>query len=122
MSQHPLRRISTGSLFFLARSQSQASPSGLDWLEPALTDLADEASTLSANIARMNELHTALERFNEGFSAYLYALKINAFCVEWNEAPDVHSWQRLQELSGESSPGQADGSARTQARTQARSA
>jgi DASH complex subunit DAM1 len=48
----------------------------------------------------MNELHAALEQFNEGFSAYLYALKTNAFCVEWNEAPDVHSWQRLQELSG----------------------
>ncbi|CAK9782294.1 hypothetical protein CC85DRAFT_268912, partial [Cutaneotrichosporon oleaginosum] len=96
---HPLRRISTGSLSSLARSQSQASPSGLDWLEPALTDLADEASTLAANIARMNEMHDALEHFNEGFAAYLYALKINAFCVEWNEAPDANSWRRLEELS-----------------------
>ncbi|GMK59478.1 hypothetical protein CspeluHIS016_0800840 [Cutaneotrichosporon spelunceum] len=98
MSQHPLRRISTGSLSSLARSQGPSS-SGLDWLEPALINLADEAATLSANIGRLNEMHTALDKFNEGFAAYLYALKINAFCVEWNEGPDGNSWRRLEELS-----------------------
>lgn len=101
--KHPLRRISTGSLSSLARSQDRhhASPSGLDFLEPALTDLADEAATLTANIQRMNEMHEALEKFNEGFAAYLYAIKINAFCVEWNEAPDANSWRRLAELTSE---------------------
>ncbi|BEJ02739.1 hypothetical protein CcaverHIS631_0705340 [Cutaneotrichosporon cavernicola] len=98
MSQHPLRRISTGSLSSLARSQGPSN-SGLDWLEPALTDLADEAATLSANIGRLNEMHTALDKFNEGFAAYLYALKVNAFCVEWNEGPDGNSWRRLEELT-----------------------
>ncbi|BEI87195.1 hypothetical protein CcaverHIS002_0705410 [Cutaneotrichosporon cavernicola] len=100
MSQHPLRRISTGSLSSLARSQGPSN-SGLDWLEPALTDLADEAATLSANIGRLNEMHTALDKFNEGFAAYLYALKVNAFCVEWNEGPDGNSWRRLEELTAQ---------------------
>lgn len=86
----------------MARSQDRnhSSPSGLDFLEPALTDLADEAATLSANIQRMNDMYNALDQFNEGFAAYLYALKINAFCVEWKEAPDANSWRRLQELTG----------------------
>ncbi|KAL1408223.1 DASH complex subunit dam1 [Vanrija albida] len=98
---HPLRRISTGSLSGLARSQNDAteSPSGLDFLAPALADVADEAATLATNIQRMNMLHDALGTFNEGFSAYLYALKINAFCIEWPEAPVPASWERLPELT-----------------------
>ncbi|EIW71650.1 hypothetical protein TREMEDRAFT_24092, partial [Tremella mesenterica DSM 1558] len=82
---HPLRRISTGSLSSLARSQDRASSSaaGLDFLRIPMTDLADEATTLSSNLNNLNELHDALGTFNESFSAYLYALKMNAFCVEW---------------------------------------
>lgn len=85
---HPLRRVSTGSLSALARSQDRAphtSPSGLDFLAPALTELADEAATLAANTQKLNELHDALGTFNEAFAGWLYALKMNAFCVEWPE-------------------------------------
>lgn len=84
---HPLRRVSTGSLSSLARSQdrSHASPSGLDFLTPALTDLADEAATLAANTQKLNELHDALGTFSEAFAGWMYALKMNAFCVEWPE-------------------------------------
>lgn len=100
---HPLRRISTGSLSSLARSTDRAtsSPSGLDFLQPALTELADEAATLAHNVQQMNELHDALGTFNESFAAYLYALKMNAFCVEWPQAPDENSFARLPKLSGE---------------------
>jgi DASH complex subunit DAM1 len=100
---HPLRRISTGSLSSLARStdRSTFSPSGLDFLQPALTELADEAATLAHNVQQMNELHDALGTFNESFAAYLYALKMNAFCVEWPQAPDENSFARLPKLSGE---------------------
>jgi len=82
---HPLRRISTGSLTSLARSQDRlhTSHSGLDFLQPALTELADEATTLASNIQHLNELHDALGIFNESFAGWLYALKMNAFCVEW---------------------------------------
>lgn len=84
---HPLRRISSGSLSSLARSQDRlpGSSSGLDFLQPALVDLTDEASTLATNIENMNRLHDALGVFNESFAGYLYALKMNAFCVEWSD-------------------------------------
>ncbi|WWD20178.1 hypothetical protein CI109_104654 [Kwoniella shandongensis] len=98
---HPLRRISTGSLSSLARSTDRnpnVSPSNLDHLSPALTDLVDEATTLSSNISQMTALHDALGTFNEAFAGYLYALKMNAFCVEWPEAPNEISFQRLPSL------------------------
>ncbi|RXK34874.1 DASH complex subunit DAM1 [Tremella mesenterica] len=97
---HPLRRISTGSLSSLARSQDRASSSaaGLDFLRIPMTDLADEATTLSSNLNNLNELHDALGTFNESFSAYLYALKMNAFCVEWPSAPDEISFARAPTL------------------------
>jgi DASH complex subunit DAM1 len=87
---HPLRRISTGSLSTLARSQDRAhsSPSGLDFLQPAITELADEAATLSTNIQRLNDLHDALGTFNEAFAGWMYALKMNAFCVEFPEVSE----------------------------------
>ncbi|RSH88061.1 uncharacterized protein EHS24_000588 [Apiotrichum porosum] len=97
---HPLRRISTGSLSGLARSTDRSTKSAaeLDFLAPALTELADEAATLAANMQRVGQLHDALGTFNEGFSAYLYAMKMNAFCIEWDEAPDPSSWARKEEL------------------------
>jgi DASH complex subunit DAM1 len=84
---HPLRRPSTGSLSSLARStdRNTISPSGLDFLQPALSELNDEASTLATNISHLTELHDALGTFNESFAGYLYALKMNAFCVEWDQ-------------------------------------
>jgi DASH complex subunit DAM1 len=104
MAPHPLRRPSTGSLSSLARSQDRAhsSPSGLDFLTPALTELSDEASTLSSNIAHLNQLHDALGIFNEAFGGWMYALKMNAFCVEWPLAPDQNSVARLPFLTRES--------------------
>ncbi|ODO06823.1 hypothetical protein I350_04183 [Cryptococcus amylolentus CBS 6273] len=97
---HPLRRISTGSLSSLARSTDRAnsSPSGLDFLLPALTDLSDEAATLATNTSQMTALHDALGTFNEAFAGYLYTLKMNAFCVEWPEAPNELSFQRAESL------------------------
>lgn len=89
---HPLRRVSTGSLSSLARSQDRApsSASGLDFLTPALVDLSDEAAMLASNIQNMSRLHDALGIFNESFAGYLYALRMNAFCVEWPEVGPGH--------------------------------
>lgn len=85
---HPLRRLSTGSLSSLHRSQDRhhASPSGLDFLSPAFQALNDEAAMLEKNVQQLNELHDALGTFNESFAGWLYALKMNAFCVEWPQA------------------------------------
>jgi DASH complex subunit DAM1 len=48
-------------------------------------ELTDEAATLASNTQQLNELHDALGTFNESFAGYLYALKMNAFCVEWKQ-------------------------------------
>lgn len=102
---HPLRRVSTGSLNSLARSTDRpASSAGLDVLAPALQDLADEVAALSTNTQRMSALHDALGQFNEGFAAYLYALKMNAFCVEWPQAPNDATLARVRELGGQLAP------------------
>ncbi|WWC95501.1 hypothetical protein V866_002365 [Kwoniella sp. B9012] len=97
---HPLRRVSTGSLSSLARStdRSTSSPSGLDHLTGAMVDLSDEVATLSSNIQQMTALHDALGTFNEAFAGYLYALKMNAFCVEWPQAPNEQSFSRMESL------------------------
>ncbi|KAJ9111252.1 hypothetical protein QFC22_006552 [Naganishia vaughanmartiniae] len=100
---HPLRRISTNSLTSLARSQSlgdspsnpYTSPSHLDFLAPALQDLVDESASLAHNIKNLSQLHDALGTFNDSFAAYLYALKMNAFCVDWKEGPDDRSFRRM---------------------------
>lgn len=88
---HPLRRISTNSLTSLARSQqdtSTSSPSGLAFLAPALQDLVDESASLVQNTRDLSRLDEALGVFGEGFGAYLYALRMGAFCVDWREGPE----------------------------------
>lgn len=69
-----------------------------------MTDLADEAATLAANTSQMTTLHDALGTFNEAFAAYLYALKMNAFCVEWPEAPNELSFSRAESLQKPAPP------------------
>ncbi|KAG8892580.1 hypothetical protein FRB99_002612, partial [Tulasnella sp. 403] len=54
---------------------------------PAFSDLADEMASLHANLENLNHLSYVLETFNESFASYLYALRMNAFCVEWEQAP-----------------------------------
>ncbi|KAG8937259.1 hypothetical protein FRC03_006747 [Tulasnella sp. 419] len=84
----PLRRISQGSLSALARSSSKVNgQTKLEFLAPALADLADEMAATHANIENLNKLGDALETFNESFASFLYAMKMNAFCVEWEQAP-----------------------------------
>jgi DASH complex subunit DAM1 len=80
----PLKRVSHGSLSALARSTSADNgPTGLDFLEPAFTEFADEAAAMHRNIERMGDLYETLETFNESFCSFLYALNMNAYTVEW---------------------------------------
>ncbi|QRV75946.1 DASH complex subunit Dam1 [Ceratobasidium sp. AG-Ba] len=84
----PLRRVSHGSLSALARSTgTDNGPTGLDFLEPAFTEFADEAATMHRNVQRMGDLYDTLETFNESFCSFLYALNMNAYTVEWPQAP-----------------------------------
>ncbi|WFD28669.1 DASH complex subunit dam1 [Malassezia nana] len=64
--------------------------------DEALPILAEETAALQANMADMADIHQALGTFNESFAAFLYGIKMNAFCVEWPEAPTeahVQAWQ-----------------------------
>ncbi|ELU43210.1 DASH complex subunit dam1 domain-containing protein [Rhizoctonia solani AG-1 IA] len=84
----PLKRVSHGSLSALARSTgADNGPTGLDFLEPAFAEFADEAAAMHRNIERMGDLYETLETFNESFSSFLYALNMNAYTVEWPQAP-----------------------------------
>lgn len=104
----PLRRVSHGSLYALARSQSlrrstnagepyddsgydPTAPSDLAFLAPAVSELADEADALLVNARRAARAADALKQFNEGFAAYMYALEMNALTTYWPQAPNEAS-------------------------------
>ncbi|KAL1618942.1 DASH complex subunit dam1 [Neofusicoccum ribis] len=54
---------------------------------------------LEANFMHLQLMHESLARFSESFAAFLYGLNMNAFCVDFPEAPLPESFrrQRLQE-------------------------
>ena len=69
-------------------------PSPLAALEPAFAELADAAADLEANFLHLQLMHEALARFAEGFAAFLYGMSVNAFCVDFGNAPGAESWAR----------------------------
>lgn len=92
----PLRRISQGSLHQSANAgqlASSPSPTGLDFLP--IHDLVDELETLNQNLEVMERLTSSLAKFNEGFAMFSYGLRMSAFSVEWSEAPDETTWERV---------------------------
>jgi hypothetical protein len=92
----PLRRISQGSLHQSASAgqlASSPSPTGLDFLP--IHDLVDELETLNQNLEVMERLTSSLAKFNEGFAMFSYGLRMSAFSVEWSEAPDETTWERV---------------------------
>ncbi|KAG8709697.1 hypothetical protein FRC09_000515 [Ceratobasidium sp. 395] len=104
----PLRRVSHGSLSALARSTgTDNGPTGLDFLEPAFAEFADEAATMHRNMERMGDLYDTLETFNESFCSFLYALNMNAYTVEWPQAPRPDISFRLAEERAELAAAQA---------------
>ncbi|KAI0918318.1 hypothetical protein AcV5_002332 [Taiwanofungus camphoratus] len=84
----PLRRISQGSLFRLSRSGAYPdAPHGLGFLEPALSELVDEAEALHTNVQGLKSLSDALGTFNESFASWLYVMNMNALTTDWPQAP-----------------------------------
>jgi DASH complex subunit DAM1 len=43
--------------------------------------------TLEANFHDLREMHDSISRFNENFASFLYGLNLNAYCVDFPEAP-----------------------------------
>jgi DASH complex subunit DAM1 len=42
-------------------------------------------------------MHESVARFAESFAAFLYGMNVNAFCVDFGEAPVAESWVRERE-------------------------
>ena len=63
--------------------------------DEALPILAEETTALQDNFAQLADIQQALATFNENFAAFLYGIKMNAFCVEWPEAPTEASLRTL---------------------------
>ena len=51
---------------------------------------------LEANFMHLQLMHESLSRFNESFAAFLYGMNMNAFCVDFPEAPIAESFRRNQ--------------------------
>ncbi|KAK7546576.1 DASH complex subunit Dam1 [Phyllosticta citricarpa] len=73
-------------------ANSTATP--LDQLEPGFAELSDSMADLEANMMHLQLMHESLARFSESFAAFLYGLNMNAFCVDFPEAPVHESFAR----------------------------
>lgn len=81
-------------------SGSDSQPTPLSFLNQAIEDLAYETATLQSNLEAVDEIQGALHTFDESFALFLYGLKMNAFCVEWPEAPGEENFERAEERKG----------------------
>lgn len=83
----PLRRVSQGSLFALSRSQHPhaEAPHGLGFLEPAISELADEMESVQVNTQGLAELSASLQSFNDSFASLLHVMRMNALTTDWNQ-------------------------------------
>jgi len=94
----PLRPSSRSSL----RESGKASTGGpsdvpLEAFEPAFAELSDSMADLEANLMHLQIMHESLARFSENFASFLYGLNMNAFCVDFPEAPIPDSFRRAQQ-------------------------
>ncbi|KAL8893061.1 MAG: hypothetical protein Q9215_000066 [Flavoplaca cf. flavocitrina] len=97
----PLRPSSRTSLresqtFTPGGGASSAFP--LDALEPAFAEFSDSMADLEANLMHLQLMHESLSRFNENFASFLYGLNMNAFCVDFPEAPIPESFKRARPI------------------------
>ncbi|KAI9822348.1 MAG: DASH complex subunit dam1 [Pycnora praestabilis] len=77
-----------------ARCYSSSFP--LETFEPAFAEFSDSMADLEANFTHLQLMHESLTRFNESFASFLYGLNMNAFCVDFPEAPILDSFERTQ--------------------------
>ncbi|CRL21304.1 DASH complex, subunit Dam1 [Penicillium camemberti] len=77
-------------------------------LEPQFAELADSMADLEANFMHLQLMHESLTRFSESFASFLYGLNMNAFCVDFPEAPIPDSFKKAkqdeEEKEAESEP------------------
>ncbi|KAH6668600.1 DASH complex subunit Dam1-domain-containing protein [Plectosphaerella plurivora] len=99
----PLRPSSRSSFRESAARASggQAEPLPLNVFEPAFAELSDAMADLEANMMHFQLMHESLSRFSESFASFLYGLNMNAFCVDFPEAPIPDSFRRVKEREEE---------------------
>ncbi|CEN59639.1 Putative DASH complex component Dam1 [Aspergillus calidoustus] len=66
-------------------------------LEPQFAELADSMADLEANFMHLQLMHESLTRFTESFAGFLYGMNMNAFCVDFPEAPIAESFRRAKQ-------------------------
>ncbi|GIK05863.1 DASH complex subunit dam1 [Aspergillus viridinutans] len=70
-------------------------------LEPQFAELADSMADLEANFMHLQLMHESLTRFSESFASFLYGLNMNAFCVDFPEAPIADSFRRAKQAEAQ---------------------
>lgn len=109
----PLRPSSRSSLRDSARkSTNGASDAPLEAFEPAFAELSDSMADLEANFMHLQLMHESLARFSENFASFLYGLNMNAFCVDFPEAPIADSFRRAKAKEQDGSLGRSTSSDR----------
>ncbi|KAH7395698.1 DASH complex subunit Dam1-domain-containing protein [Cadophora sp. MPI-SDFR-AT-0126] len=94
----PLRPSSRSSLHESGKASLRgASNLPLEAFEPSFAELNDSLADLDANFMHLALLQESLSRFNNNFSSFLYGLNMNAFCVDFPEAPIPDSFHRARE-------------------------
>ena len=91
----PLRPSSRSS-FRGSQSNGIAPAFALDALEPQFAEFGDSMADLEANFMHLQLMHESLGRFGESFASFLYGLNMNAFVVDFPEAPMTDSIKRFQ--------------------------
>ncbi|KAF7346121.1 hypothetical protein MSAN_01838800 [Mycena sanguinolenta] len=100
MPRTPLRRVSQGSLFATSSSDPDPQSSGLGFLDAAVSEFADEAEHLQANVEGMKQLSDSLATFNESFASWLYVMDMNALTIDWPQAPTNASFELAKRRAG----------------------
>ncbi|KAJ5086921.1 DASH complex subunit Dam1 [Penicillium alfredii] len=73
----------------------------INTLEPQFAELADSMADLEANFMHLQLMHESLTRFSESFASFLYGLNMNAFCVDFPEAPINDSFRQAKQAETE---------------------
>ncbi|OQE79857.1 hypothetical protein PENNAL_c0049G06171 [Penicillium nalgiovense] len=95
----PLRPSSRSSLreahgYGNSIGNSEYTQPAINALEPQFAELADSMADLEANFMHLQLMHESLTRFSESFASFLYGLNMNAFCVDFPEAPIPDSFKK----------------------------
>ncbi|KAF3934294.1 hypothetical protein ABW19_dt0205032 [Dactylella cylindrospora] len=73
----------------------------IESITPFFTELEDAMNILHDNLLQMQQIHENINKFNENFSAMIYGMEMNAFCVDFPEAPIPDSFRREEEAARE---------------------